>query len=46
MDLDVVVGQVEEDEAAQSRERPLLYGVDVAALHGQVHQVWHAFERT
>lgn len=43
--LDVVVGQVEEDEASQAAESSLLHRADVAALQGQVGQVGGVFER-
>lgn len=38
-DLNVVVGQVEEDQAAKATESPLLHPADVAALQRQVGQV-------
>lgn len=38
-DLDVVVGQVKEDQAAKATESPLLHPVNVTALQRQVSQV-------
>lgn len=43
-DLNVVVGQVEEDQAAEAAESPLLHLADVAALQRQVSQVGSVFE--
>lgn len=43
-DLDVVVGQVEEDQAAEATESPLLHPADITALQGQVSQVGRVFE--
>lgn len=43
-DVDVVVGQVQEDEAAQAAESPLLHPADVAALQRQVSQVGRVSE--
>lgn len=37
--LNVVVSQVEENQAAEAAESPLLHTADVGALHGQVSQV-------
>lgn len=37
--LNVVVGQVEENQPAKATEGPLLHMTEVAALHGQVSQV-------
>lgn len=38
-DINVVVGQVEEDQAAEAAESPLLHPADVTALQRQVSQV-------
>lgn len=38
-DLNVVVSQVEEDQASKAAESPLLHPTDVAALQRQVSQV-------
>lgn len=38
-DLNVVVGQVEENQTTEATESPLLHMADVTALHGQVGQV-------
>lgn len=43
-DLNVVVGQVEEDQTTEATESPLLHLADVTALHGQVSQVGSVFE--
>lgn len=43
-DVDVVVGQVQEDEAAEAAESPLLHPADVAALQRQVSQVGRVSE--
>ncbi len=43
-DLNVVVGQVEEDQATKATESPLLHPADVAALQRQVSQVGSVFE--
>lgn len=37
--LNVVVGQVEENQTTEATESPLPHMTDVAALHGQVSQV-------
>lgn len=38
-DVNVVVGQVKEDQAAEATESPLLHPVNVTALQRQVSQV-------
>lgn len=38
-DVNIVVGQVEEDQAAKATESPLLHPADVTALQRQVSQV-------
>lgn len=43
-DLDVVVGQVEEDQASKAAEGPLLHPTDVTTLQRQVSQVGRVFE--
>lgn len=43
-DLNVVVGQVQEDQAAQAAESPLLHLADVTALQRQVSQVGRVLE--
>lgn len=43
--LDVVVGQVEENQAAEAAESSLLHPADVASLQRQVSQVGGVFER-
>lgn len=37
--LNVVVGQVEENQAPEATKSPLLHVTDLRALHGQVSQV-------
>lgn len=37
--LDVVVGQVEENQTTEATESPFLHTTDVTPLHGQVSQV-------
>ena len=43
-DLNVVVGQVEENQATEAAESPLLHRADVTALQRQVSQVGRVFE--
>lgn len=43
-DVNVVVGQVEEDQAAESSEGALLHPADVTALQRQVSQIGSVFE--
>lgn len=43
-DVNVIVGQVEEDQATEATESPLLHPADVAALQRQVSQVGSVFE--
>ena len=43
-DVDVVVGQVEEDQATEASESALLHPADVTALQRQVGQVGGVFE--
>lgn len=43
-DLNVVVAQVEEDQAPEAAERPLFHLVDITALQRQVSQVGSVFE--
>lgn len=43
-DVNVVVGQVEEDQATEAAESPLLHPADVTALQRQVSQVGSVFE--
>lgn len=38
-DVNVVAGQVEEDQATEAAESPFLHPADVAALQRQVSQV-------
>lgn len=38
-DINVIVGQVKEDQAAEAAESPLLHPADVTALQRQVSQV-------
>lgn len=42
----VVVGEVEEDQAAKATKSPLLNSADVAAMQWQVSQVGSVFEST
>ena len=42
--LNVVVGQVKEDQAAKTAKSPLFHPADVAALHRQVSQVGSVLE--
>lgn len=42
--VNVVAGQVEEDQATKAAESPFFHPVDVAALQRQVSQVGSVFE--
>lgn len=44
--LNVVVGEVEGDQAAEAPKSPLLHMADVTALHRQVSQVRSVSEST